>query len=82
VTVAAADPLNLVGIVVPGERVAAVPGKTVAFLNGAVLGQPVAESSAQQGLEAAVESANAGLFGAPVSLLRESGQSTLEGAGV
>jgi ATP-dependent Lhr-like helicase len=35
-TVAAADPLNLVGIVVPGERVAAVPGKTVTFANGAV----------------------------------------------
>ena len=39
VRVAAADPLNLVGIVVPGERVAAVPGKTVAFLNGVVAGQ-------------------------------------------
>ena len=36
VTVAAADPMNLVGIVVPGERVAAVPGKTVAFVNGVV----------------------------------------------
>ena len=31
VTVAAADPLNLAGIVVPGERPAAVPGKTVTF---------------------------------------------------
>ena len=36
VTVAAADPLNLAGIVVPGERPAAVPGKTVTFLAGAV----------------------------------------------
>jgi ATP-dependent helicase Lhr and Lhr-like helicase len=36
VTVAAADPLNLAGIVVPGERPAAVPGKTVTFLGGAV----------------------------------------------
>ena len=35
VTVAAADPLNLVGIVVPGERPAAVPGKTVTFEGGA-----------------------------------------------
>jgi len=35
--VAAADPLNLVGIVVPGERVSAVPGKTVRFLRGAVV---------------------------------------------
>ena len=31
IEVAAADPLNLVGIVVPGERVAAVPGKSVIF---------------------------------------------------
>jgi ATP-dependent helicase Lhr and Lhr-like helicase len=36
VTVAAADPLNLAGVVVPGERPAAVPGKTVTFLSGAV----------------------------------------------
>jgi ATP-dependent Lhr-like helicase len=36
VTVAAADPLNLAGIVVPGERPAAVPGKTVTFLAGAL----------------------------------------------
>jgi ATP-dependent helicase Lhr and Lhr-like helicase len=36
ITVAAADPLNLVGVIVPGERPAAVPGKTVSFLGGAV----------------------------------------------
>jgi ATP-dependent Lhr-like helicase len=36
VTVAATDPLNLVGVVVPGERPAAVPGKTVTFVAGAV----------------------------------------------
>ena len=36
ITVAAADPLNLAGIVVPGERPAAIPGKTVTFLAGAV----------------------------------------------
>ncbi|HEY2820511.1 MAG TPA: DEAD/DEAH box helicase [Candidatus Acidoferrum sp.] len=34
VTVSAADPLNLVGIVVPGERVAANSGRTVAFRDG------------------------------------------------
>jgi ATP-dependent Lhr-like helicase len=38
VTVAAADPLNLVGIVVPGERVAAIPGRTVTFVNGTAVG--------------------------------------------
>ncbi len=36
ITVAAVDPLNLAGIVVPGERPAAVPGKSVTFLAGAV----------------------------------------------
>ena len=36
ITVAAADPLNLAGIVVPGERIAAVPGKCVRYRNGAV----------------------------------------------
>ena len=34
VTVSAADPLNLVGIVVPGERVAANSGRTVTFRDG------------------------------------------------
>jgi ATP-dependent helicase Lhr and Lhr-like helicase len=36
ITVAAADPLNLAGVVVPGGRPAAVPGKTITFLGGAV----------------------------------------------
>jgi ATP-dependent helicase Lhr and Lhr-like helicase len=36
VCVAGADPMNLVGIVVPGDRVAAVPGKEVRFRNGVV----------------------------------------------
>jgi ATP-dependent Lhr-like helicase len=36
ITVAAADPANLAGIVVPGERPPAVPGKTITFLAGAV----------------------------------------------
>ncbi len=34
ITVAAADPLNLVGILVPGDRIPAIPGRTVSFLNG------------------------------------------------
>jgi len=34
ITIAAADPLNLVGIVVPGERVPANSGKVVAFRDG------------------------------------------------
>ena len=34
ITLSAADPLNLVGIVVPGERVPAISGKTVSFRDG------------------------------------------------
>ena len=37
IAVAAADPLNLAGIVVPGERVAAVPGKEVRYRNGLLI---------------------------------------------
>ena len=34
VTVSAADPLNLVGIIVPGERVPAISGRTVTYRDG------------------------------------------------
>jgi ATP-dependent helicase Lhr and Lhr-like helicase len=34
ITVSAADPLNLVGILVPGERVPAISGKTVSYRDG------------------------------------------------
>ena len=34
IAVAAADPLNLVGIVIPGDRVSAIPGKQVRYRNG------------------------------------------------
>jgi ATP-dependent Lhr-like helicase len=34
VVIAAADPLNLVGIIVPGDRITAISGRTVAFRNG------------------------------------------------
>jgi len=34
ISVAAADPMNLAGIVIPGERVPAVPGKQVLYRNG------------------------------------------------
>jgi ATP-dependent Lhr-like helicase len=34
VTLSAADPLNLVGIIVPGERVPAISGRTVSFRDG------------------------------------------------
>jgi ATP-dependent helicase Lhr and Lhr-like helicase len=34
VLLSAADPLNLVGIVVPGDRVPAISGRTVTFRDG------------------------------------------------
>jgi len=47
ITISAADPLNLVGIVVPGERVPAISGKTVTFRDGvAVLPQETSSHAA------------------------------------
>ena len=40
ITISAADPLNLAGIVVPGERVPAISGKTVSFKDGVVVEMP------------------------------------------
>ena len=37
IVLSAADPLNLVGILVPGERVPAISGKTVMFRDGAAV---------------------------------------------
>ena len=37
IVLSAADPLNLVGILVPGERVPAISGKTVTFTDGGVV---------------------------------------------
>ena len=55
VTVAGADPANLVGIVVPGERVAASPGRSVTFVNGAVAGATVAAHSKIEAVVPVVE---------------------------
>ena len=78
VTVAAADPLNLVGIVVPGERAAAVPGKTVTFVNGAAVGA-VVEAAGKSSTVTPNEKPEGGLFPGTSALLR---QLRLEGAGV
>jgi ATP-dependent Lhr-like helicase len=40
VTLSAADPLNLAGIVVPGERVPAISGKQVSFRDGVLVENP------------------------------------------
>ena len=39
IAVAAADPLNLSGILVPGDRIPAIPGREVIFLNGSVVAE-------------------------------------------
>ncbi len=54
VTLSATDPLNLVGILVPGERVAAISGKSVSFRDGVAVseGEQVSEEEVQT--EAAV----------------------------
>ncbi len=45
-TVSAADPLNLVGILVPGERVPAISGRTVSYRDGiAVLATEAAQTT-------------------------------------
>jgi ATP-dependent Lhr-like helicase len=41
ITLSAADPLNLVGILVPGERVPAISGNSVTFRDGAAIDGPV-----------------------------------------
>jgi len=47
ITISAADPLNLVGILVPGERVPAISGRTVSFKDGvAVLATEVSRQNA------------------------------------
>jgi ATP-dependent Lhr-like helicase len=46
VTLSAADPLNLVGILVPGERVPAISGRTVSYRDGIAISssEPIASS--------------------------------------
>jgi ATP-dependent Lhr-like helicase len=41
VTLSAADPLNLIGIVVPGERIPAISGRTVTYSDGVPVSPPV-----------------------------------------
>lgn len=50
VTISAADPLNLVGIVLPGDRVPSNSGKTISFRDGV----PLASAESKKRFEAAV----------------------------
>jgi ATP-dependent Lhr-like helicase len=45
ISVAAADPMNLAGIVVPGPRTPAVPGRSLRFRNGALIPEPDAHAT-------------------------------------
>ncbi len=47
ITLSAADPLNLVGILVPGERIPAISARTVSFRDGVPAEQPDTQPSAQ-----------------------------------
>ena len=38
ITLAGADPMNLIGILIPGERVPAVPGRSLVYRNGLIPG--------------------------------------------
>jgi ATP-dependent Lhr-like helicase len=65
VTIAAADPMNLVGTVVPGERAIAIPGRTVTFTGGQVLTEnapATVENGASLIQNPAVFGPNASLF--------------------
>lgn len=48
VTIAASDPMNLAGVVVNGERTAAVAGKRVTFVGGKILSESSAVEEAQE----------------------------------
>jgi ATP-dependent helicase Lhr and Lhr-like helicase len=43
ISVSAADPMNLAGIVIPGDRLPAVPGKQVVYRNGILDSEPESE---------------------------------------
>jgi ATP-dependent Lhr-like helicase len=48
ITLSAADPLNLVGILVPGERVPAISGRIVTFRDGMAVQDTQAQQFPQQ----------------------------------
>ncbi len=55
VTIAAADPLNLVGIVVPGDRPMAIPGRAVQFTDGGYVAEDSMAVSRREVLPVAPE---------------------------
>ncbi len=57
VTLSAADPLNLVGILVPGERVPAISGRTVSYRDGIAVSGSERLVTSQSGPSEAAQSA-------------------------
>src|SRR5581483_6921567 len=58
VALSAADPLNLVGILLPGERVAAIPGRQVQLRNGSLEGAESASERVADAIPAAIPAAS------------------------
>ncbi len=54
ITIAAADPLNLVGIVVTGERIPAISGRSVTFRDGEWVGEEIVTGSPEPVLNSQV----------------------------
>ena len=54
ITIAAADPLNLVGIIVTGDRIPAISGRSVTFCDGVWAGDEMATGNLEQGLNSLV----------------------------
>jgi ATP-dependent Lhr-like helicase len=48
ITLAAADPMNLVGILLPGDRVPAIPGRTLTLRDGMAVSGDKSEGRSQQ----------------------------------
>ncbi len=57
VPVSAADPLNLVGILLPGDRVAAIPGRQIHLRNGNLDGEEIAANAIVGAIPAVVPAA-------------------------
>jgi ATP-dependent Lhr-like helicase len=50
ITIAAADPLNLVGIIVTGDRIPAISGRSVTFCDGIWVGEEMIPRSPEPAL--------------------------------
>ena len=57
VPVSAADPLNLIGILLPGERVAAIPGRQIHLRNGNLDGATISSDAIVEPIQAVVPAA-------------------------